>query len=168
MSRRWQGQLVQVDTGSTNFAGTLATQLRRLHNASATDRDMVSRFLLGPGSREAASGSSPSQSSPALASGPAQIREAPADAVPQATASPQLDHGSYRRSERLSQQSVITSPVLQLHDESLRTMALPMDELSTISQGLMDQSFAEMNRIINFDDFMFITHPEEFPGMSGA
>ncbi|KAL2861956.1 hypothetical protein BJX68DRAFT_273974 [Aspergillus pseudodeflectus] len=36
-----------------------------------------------------------------------------------------------------------------------------VDELSAISHGLLDESFLEMNRIINFDDFMFMTNVEE-------
>jgi hypothetical protein len=48
-----------------------------------------------------------------------------------------------------------------------------VDELSAIPHGLLDESFLEMNRIINFDDFMFMTNvddedlarPEWLPGI---
>jgi hypothetical protein len=49
-----------------------------------------------------------------------------------------------------------------------------VDELSAISHGLLDESFLEMNRIINFDDFMFMTNvddlarPEWFPGIDDS
>jgi hypothetical protein len=51
-------------------------------------------------------------------------------------------------------------PVIPRSPNILGAEGGAVDELSAIPHGLLDESFLEMNRIINFDDFMFMTNVE--------
>ncbi|KAH8893635.1 hypothetical protein GQ53DRAFT_780440 [Thozetella sp. PMI_491] len=130
MSRTWKGRLVQADNGLLPLAGSLAAQLHGLHELCQRDSAHALSVLI----RGAASGNLAGKTSDGYGNPSSPPRSFIAD--------------------QLQPEEVRFAPV---GSPGLLAPDLATDDLSAISECLMDQSFLEMNRIIHLDDFMFFT-----------
>ncbi|KAF2013160.1 hypothetical protein BU24DRAFT_493704 [Aaosphaeria arxii CBS 175.79] len=167
MSSRWIGPVIQVEPDTIPFARSLAMQLRQLHSLCMKD----------PGNHALASFN---QVSPRIGHdyratlapyGPMrQYREGENNTTHTGVRlNPMepigLDYSNSSPNFSFGVDSQQHSPPIRRNSQ-VPIMDTATDELSLISQGFMDQHFLEMNRIINFDDFMFNTEDTGFSGIS--
>ncbi|KAJ4184413.1 hypothetical protein NW767_013171 [Fusarium falciforme] len=187
MSSKWKGRSGNSRNEPVPLAGSLATQLRQLHDLCQKDvanspPSFFGQVPQGLGNEasamqavetpvrfhRAADGNGDHGDAPLVSGGPVVGEATPywepmmltvqGDETSQLDKPPSTIEVSKDSDQSLSVQGHLQAPAIE---------AAAVDELALISQGLMDRSFLEMNRIINFDDFMFITDPVDFSGVTG-
>ncbi|KAH7115110.1 fungal-specific transcription factor domain-containing protein [Dendryphion nanum] len=191
MSSRWIGPVIQAGPDTIPFARSLAMQLRQLHSLCMKDPGNHSlaffnhvsprsghnpRAISAPDGRtrryREGENNTPHASAPLASGEPMNPVDAGAlsDLLMANRTNPNLQTSEgleYSNSSPYFPFGVDPQQSLSVRRNSqVPIMDTATDELSIISQGFMDRHFLEMNRIINFDDFMFNTDDTGFSGIS--
>lgn len=172
MSSSWNGLLAPTDTEEPPFAGLLAIQLRELYSDCQKD-PTCSPSIFGESANSrtrSITGNSDADVAEYSMNQPSagkRISSPPLDQPLAQSLRTQSHPSAFGQSTEHPSPRIPVSVIDSYYGPRLTSYTmqpnaqianLSADDLNTISEGLLDERFLEMDRIIAYDDFMF-GHP---------